>query len=348
LTTFEGGYAPRNYHNDTRYTGQITARTALQFSENNATVSLAQMVGYNNVAALARDAGIKSARGTPAVALGAYDATPLDMAGAYTVFANGGVKIDPWLLASIRSANGDVLNDFPPNSKPILDQRVAYLTLALMQNVINAGTGATVRAAGFTAPAAGKTGTSHDAWFAGFTSNLLCVVWIGNDDYTDLKLEGGKTAGPIWADFMKHAVQLPEYSDTRQFTPPNGVSTVRLDKVTNLVADASCPSDYDAVFLDGTAPTQTCDQSAGDQRNVFQKLFGIDKPTTVAPGTPANGPALPPPQAGAQTAAAPTQPGPAPPPPDQQQKKKRGFFGRLFGGKGDNDNKQQQDSTQPH
>jgi penicillin-binding protein 1B len=348
LTTFEGGYAPRNYHNDTRYTGQITARTALQFSENNATVSLAQMVGYNNVAALARDAGVKSARGTPAVALGAYDATPLDMAGAYTVFANGGVKIDPWLLASIRSANGDVLNDFPPNSKPILDPRVAYLTLSLMQNVINAGTGATVRAAGFTAPAAGKTGTSHDAWFAGFTSNLLCVVWIGNDDYTDLKLEGGKTAGPIWADFMKHAVLLPEYSDTRQFTPPNGVSTVRLDKVTNLIADASCPSDYDAVFLDGTAPTQTCDQSAGDQRNVFQKLFGIDKPTNVAPGTPANGPALPAAPVGTQAAAAPTQPGPAPPPPDQQQKKKRGFFGRLFGGKGDNDNKQQQDATQPH
>jgi penicillin-binding protein 1B len=348
LTTFEGGYAPRNYHNDTRYTGQITARTALQFSENNATVSLAEMVGYNNVAALARDAGVKSARGTPAVALGAYDASPLDMAGAYTVFANGGVKIDPWLLASIRSANGDVLNDFPPNSKPILDPRVAYLTLALMENVINAGTGATVRAAGFTAPAAGKTGTSHDAWFAGFTSNLLCVVWVGNDDYTDLKLEGGKIAGPIWADFMKHAVKLPEYSDTRQFAPPSGVSTVRLDKVTNLIADASCPSDYDAVFLDGTAPTQTCDQSAGDQRNVFQKLFGLEKEPNVAPGAPAGSPALPPAPVGAQAAAAPTQPGPAPPPPDQQQKKKKGFFGRLFGGRGDNDNKQQQDSTQPH
>ena len=117
LTTFEGGYAPRNYHNDTRFTGQITARTALQFSENNAAVSLAQMVGYNNVAALARDAGIKSARGTPSVALGSYGATPLDMAGAYTVFANGGVKIDPWLVASIRTATGDVLSDYPPNSK---------------------------------------------------------------------------------------------------------------------------------------------------------------------------------------------------------------------------------------
>ena len=112
LTTFEGGYAPGNYHNDTRYSGDITARTALQLSENNATVSLAQMVGYNNVAALARDAGIKSARGTPSVALGSYGATPIDMAGAYTTFANGGVRIDPWLVASVRSASGDVLNDY--------------------------------------------------------------------------------------------------------------------------------------------------------------------------------------------------------------------------------------------
>ncbi len=349
LTTFEGGYAPGNYHNDTRYNGDITARTALQFSQNNATVSLAQMVGYANVAALARDAGIKSARGTPSVALGSYGATPLDMAGAYTTFANGGVRIDPWFVASVRSATGDVLNDYPPNSKPILDPRVAYLTLALMENVVNAGTGATIRAHGFTAPAAGKTGTSHDAWFAGFTSNLLCVVWIGNDDYSDIKQEGGKTAAPIWADFMKHAVQLPQYSDTRQFPTPSGVSTVRLDKVTNLLADASCPQDFDAVFLDGTAPTQTCDQSAGDQRNVFQKLFGIGKETTVAPGAPVNGmPGLPAQPTGAQAAAATAQPGPAPPPPDQQQKKKRGFFGRLFG-KGDNDNKQQQaDPSQPH
>ena len=345
LTTFEGGYAPSNFHHDARFTGQITARTALQWSENNATVSLAQMVGYNNVAALARDAGIKSARGTPSVALGSYGSTPLEMAGAYTVFANGGVKIDPWLLASIRSANGDVLNDYPANSRPILDPRVAYLTVALMENVINAGTAARVRSLGFTAPAAGKTGTSHDAWFAGFTSNLLCVVWIGNDDYTDVKLEGGKSASIVWADFMKHAVQLPQYSDTRQFPTPPGVSTVRLDKVTNLLADASCPSDYDAVFLDGTAPTQTCDESAGDQRNVFQKLFGIGKQATVGPGVPPNGtPSLAPLPGGIPASAAPGQVGAVTQPPvEQQQKKKKGFFGRLFGGSKNeaDDNKQQ-------
>ncbi len=343
-TTFEEGYAPANYHNDTRYLGNITARTALQWSENNATISLAQMVGYNNVAALARDAGMKSARGTPSVAIGTYDVTPLDLAGAYTVFANGGVKIDPWLLASVRSATGDVLNDYTPNSKPILDPRVAYLTVSLLENVINAGTGAGARAAGFRAPAAGKTGTERDAWFAGFTSNLLCVVWVGNDDYSDLKLDGARAAVPIWAEFMKRAVQLPEYSDTRDFIPPPGVSIVTLDKVTDLLADATCPTDYEVAFLDGTAPTQTCGQAAGDQRNVFQKLFGIGKETTVAPA-PANGaPALPQPSTGAPAATTGAVAGNNEPPAEQQQKKKKGFFSRLFGGK----DKPQPESEEPH
>ena len=121
------------------------------------------------------------------------------------------------------------------------------------------GTGAGVRNMGFVSPAAGKTGTSHDAWFAGFTSNLLCVVWVGNDDYTDIQLEGAHAAAPIWATFMKEAVQLPEYSDTNDFTPPQGVDIVTLDKNTNLLADAACPDDYTAAFLDGTAPTDTCD-----------------------------------------------------------------------------------------
>ncbi|HEV2276136.1 MAG TPA: transglycosylase domain-containing protein [Acidobacteriaceae bacterium] len=338
LTTFEDGYAPGNFHS-VKYSGEVTARTALQFSLNNATVELAQMVGYNNVAALARDAGIKSARGTPSIALGSYDATPLDMAGAYTVFANGGVKIDPWLLASIRSAGGDVLNDYTPQSKPILDPRVAYLTLSLMENVMNAGTAAGVRARGFTAPAAGKTGTSHDAWFAGFTSNLLCVVWVGNDDYTDLKLEGAHAAGPIWADFMKHAVQLPQYSDTKDFTPPPGISIVRLDKVTNLIANESCPNDYSAAFLDGTAPLDTCDHSNGDQRNIFQKLFGIGKQPTVnnTAVSPAVAPAQPPPQPATPSATAANADASV-----QQPKKKKGFFGKLFGAiKGDDGNKQE-------
>jgi penicillin-binding protein 1B len=140
------------------------------------------------------------------------------------------------------------------------------------------GTGAGVRNMGFISPAAGKTGTSHDAWFAGFTSSLLCIVWVGNDDYTALAhgLEGARVAAPIWADFMKQAVLLPQYSDTNEFTPPDGIQIVKIDKASNLLSDETCPNSYDAAFLDGTAPMVTCDHPA-DRRNILQKIFGLGK-----------------------------------------------------------------------
>jgi penicillin-binding protein 1B len=276
-TTYDVGgqeYTPHNYEGV--YHDQVTARYALQQSLNNATIGLAGMVGFDQVAALARDAGIRSARGTPAVAIGSYDATPLEMAGAYTVFANNGLHLDPWMLASVRTPTGDIITDYTPTSRQVLDARVAYLTTSLMENVINHGTGAGVRSLGFTAPAAGKTGTSHDAWFAGFTSNLLCIVWVGNDDYSNLNLEGAHAAAPIWAEFMKKAVLLPQYSDTNEFTPPDGVQIVKIDKESNLLSDETCPDSYDAAFLDGTAPTATCDHPA-DHRNLLQKIFGVGK-----------------------------------------------------------------------
>src|ERR1035441_10374624 len=106
-----------------------------------------------------------------------------------------GIHLDPWMLASVRTSTGDVITDYSPDSRQILDPRVAYLTVSLMENVLHSdvtgsGTGAGVRNMGFTAPAASKTGTSHDAWFAGFTPNLPCTVWVGNDDYTDVNIEG--------------------------------------------------------------------------------------------------------------------------------------------------------------
>jgi penicillin-binding protein 1B len=288
-TTYdEGGpneYTPHNFVNE--YYGQMTARYALMRSDNVATIALASMVGFDRVAALARSAGVKSARGTPSMAIGSYDATPLDMAGAYTIYANGGVHLDPWMLASVRTPTGDVIQDFTPTSQQVLDPRVAYLTTNMMEAVMNGGTAAGVRGMGFTAPAAGKTGTDHDAWFAGFTSNLLCIVWVGNDDYTALdpenrgRVQGAYAAAPIWASFMKQAVQLPQYSDTDEFKAPDGVELVTLDKTSNLLADGSCPDDYTAAFLDGTAPTDTCDHKGlggEDHRNIFQKIFGLGKP----------------------------------------------------------------------
>jgi penicillin-binding protein 1B len=277
-TTYDVGgqeYTPRNYEGV--YHDQVTARYALQKSLNNATIGLAGMVGFDRVAALGREAGVKSARGTPSVAIGSYDATPLDMAGAYTVFANGGLHLDPWMLASVRTPTGDIISDYTPTSKQVLDPRVAYLTTNMLENVINHGTGAGTRARGFTAPAAGKTGTDHDAWFAGYTTNLLCIVWVGNDDYTDIKIEGADAAAPIWAEFMKKAVELPQYSDTHEFLVPDGVQIVSIDKASNLLSDETCPDSVDVAFLDGTAPTATCDHPE-DRRNLLQKIFGLSKP----------------------------------------------------------------------
>lgn len=344
--TFDNGqqsYSPHNFENE--YFGDVPAVEALYRSLNNATIELAEMVGYDNVANLAKAAGIKSVEATPAMAIGTYDATPLQMAGAYTVFANGGVKIDPWMLASVRSPNGDVIADYTPTTSPILDPRAAFLTVSMMEQVLNNrhGTGANVRGMGFEAPAAGKTGTSHDAWFAGFTSNLLCVVWVGNDDYSELDIEGDRAAGPIWGDFMKAAVLLPQYSDTKPFVPPPGVLQVQLDDTTNLLADASCPQSWTATFLDGTQPTETCDHM-GDQRNIFQKIFGLGQRTVNPP---------PPPNVAQPLKAAPTRVSPAQPAqaqnqngqqPPEQKKKKKGFWSRLFGHK---DNDKPQDDQNP-
>lgn len=207
-------YTPGNFVRG-EYPGMVTADTALTHSLNIATIALAQMVGFGNVAALARSAGLTSVEGTPSAAIGTYGATPLQLAGSYTVFANNGVHLTPWMLASVRNANGDIVSDFAPDARQVLDPRVAFLTQSLMEDVMNHGTGASARAHGFTAPAAGKTGTEHDAWFAGYTSNLLCVVWVGNDDYTDIKIQGADAAAPIWAEFMNRAIKLPQYSDVK-------------------------------------------------------------------------------------------------------------------------------------
>ncbi len=338
--SFDNGqtYSPHDFDNE--YYGDVPAVEALYRSLNNATIQLAEMVGYENVANLAKAAGITSVQPTPAMAIGSYDATPMQMAGAYTVFANGGVKLDPWMLASVRSTNGDVIADYAPKATPVLDPRAAFLTVGLMEQVLNNrhGTGANVRGMGFEAPAAGKTGTSHDAWFAGFTSNLLCVVWVGNDDYSDLsrtmgaEAEGDRAAGPIWGGFMKAAVQLPQYSDTKPFVPPPGVLQVQLDNNTNLLADSACPDDWTATFLDGTQPTDTCDHSMGDQRNIFQKIFGFGQrqvnppppPSVAQPQKPTPRQVVP-----AQPAQAQNQNGQQAP---EKKKKKRGFWSRLFGG----------------
>ena len=156
---------------------------------------------------------------------------------------------------------GDVVSELRHRQKQVLDPRVAYIMTNMMEGVMNFGT-ALPRCvnAGFTGPGAGKTGSSHDGWFAGYTSNLLCIVWVGYDDYSDLRLSGAQTAAPIWAEFMKKAVTLPQYSDVKPFSQPEGVVDVQLDKVTNRLATPSCPETYTIAFVAGTEPRDTCDK----------------------------------------------------------------------------------------
>ncbi|HEX3319366.1 MAG TPA: PBP1A family penicillin-binding protein [Terriglobales bacterium] len=301
-------YEPRNYKEE--YHGDVTLRYALALSLNNATVKLAEEVGYDKVADLARSAGIASVKATPAMALGAYDATPLDMAGAYTVFANAGTRLTPIMVSSVRNSKGDVVMDFKSDQKTILDPRISYLMTNMMEGVLNFGTAFPVRARGFNAPAAGKTGSSHDGWFAGYTSNLLCIVWVGYDDYSDIRLSGAQTALPIWAEFMKKAVTLPQYSDVDPFSQPSGVVDVQLDKATNRLATPSCPETYVSAFVAGTEPHDTCDQATGI-KGFFSHIFGSNSESVTPPD-------------GNQAANAGVQPGQ-----DPSQHKKKGFFGKI-------------------
>jgi penicillin-binding protein 1B len=258
-------YEPGNFGD--RFMGTVSLKTAMAHSLNVATVSLAEKVGYGKVVQVARRAGLNGKiQATPAVALGAYEATPLEMAGAYTVFANNGEFVKPTFLHDVRSTNGRVVIQGSPGRHRALDPRVAFLMRDMLQEVVRSGTAAGVRGQGFKAPAAGKTGTSRDGWFAGFTSDLLCVVWVGFDDNRELKLEGAKSALPVWTEFMKSAVAIRNVAHDFG-PPPNGVVRVAIDPDSGLRGGPDCPG-VAQYFIAGTAPDAVCEGPPPDLLNV--------------------------------------------------------------------------------
>ena len=291
-------YTPNNYGE--RFMGKVTVRQALTNSLNVATVKVAEMVGYGRVVQIARQMGLSSnIRPTPAVALGAYEMTPVEVAGAYTAFATVGTRAEPQFVKSVISAGGNSLEKYSPVNKLVLDPRVAFLVDSVLKDVINKGTGAQVRANGFTLPAAGKTGTSRDGWFAGFTSNLVCVIWIGFDDNHDLGLTGGVAVAPIWADFMIRATALPGYRDVKDFDKPEGVDEVEVDADTLELATPNCPTTREEVYVSGSQPTQLCELHGGHGPasaggSFLSHIFGGGAPkqaqpapgTNVSPGQP--------------------------------------------------------------
>ena len=246
--------------------------------------------------------------------------------------------MDPYWLSQVRDRNGATIEQARPKGIPVLDRRIAFLMTDIMQGVINRGTGAGVRARGFTAPAAGKTGTSHDGWFAGYTSNLLTVVWVGYDSNEELRLSGAASALPIWTEFMKRAVTFYPYRQTQAPVPPPGVVQATIDSDTGELATPHCPRTETAYFVAGTQPGEYCHLhylQPGLRSPSVPAIAGVVSPPVQGP---AAAPAVLSPTPGVVTPAAqvsaPAPPAPpvaAAPPPEPPQPRRRGFFGRIVG-----------------
>ena len=252
-------YQPNNYKH--QYRGLVTVRAALQHSLNLPTIRVAEQIGYNRVAALAKRMGLNAnIKGYPSVALGAFEVTPIELAGAYTAFANEGKRIEPHALLRVEAPDGRVLKAYKYEPREVLRPEIAYLMTHLMEGVIDHGTGAGVRSRGFKLPAAGKTGTSRDGWFAGYTKDLLVIAWVGFDDNRDLNLEGARSALPIWTEFMLKAYELHPVRDAARmsFKPPSGIEIVKIDAESLLLATPSCQNTFEEAFVAGTAPATYC------------------------------------------------------------------------------------------
>ncbi|HEU0123902.1 MAG TPA: PBP1A family penicillin-binding protein [Bryobacteraceae bacterium] len=285
---FEGKPYEPNNHGD-HYFGPVTLRTALAKSLNIPAVKLAEAVGYGEVVKVARAAGMNlQIRPTPALALGAYEMTPIEVAGGYTVFANKGMFSKPNWVRSVRDDAGTEIFASKPTRRQALDPRIAYLVTSMMEEVVRSGTGAGVRSRGFALPAAGKTGTSHDGWFAGFTSKLICVVWIGFDDNEELNLEGSQSALPVWTEFMKRAHGHRAYRGAGPFAMPDGVVAVPIDPANGLLASAGMSNAKTEVFVTGTQPTAVSMAGGGTGTQVASWAAPEETPAPNAPATAEN------------------------------------------------------------
>jgi penicillin-binding protein 1B len=260
-TTWEYGgqeWTPENY--EYTYDGPITFRHALAHSRNIAAVKVAENAGYENVADLWKRLGVGNPpKPYPSIALGVFEATPVEIATAYTIFPNMG-RVRPLRHILRVTSGGKDVTKKTPEPRAVARPETTFLVTNMMRSVLNEGTAASARSAGFTLDAAGKTGTTNDlrdAWFAGFTPDLLTVVWVGFDDNEPVGLSGARAALPIWTDFMKRALaghaNLP-------FDEPAGITYVQIDADTGKLAGPACPKVIREAFLPGTEPTAVCEE----------------------------------------------------------------------------------------
>jgi penicillin-binding protein 1A len=297
-----GSWSPVNY--DGKFHGPVSLRTALEDSLNVVAVKLANQVGPDKILYYAQQLGISTLvmQGATndrnlATALGGLTrgVTPLEIASAYGVIANHGVRVEPVAIIKVVDRNGKVLEQHQPREKAVVNERSTYLLTDMMRGVLINGTGA---GANIGRPAAGKTGTTNDykdAWFVGFTPDLVAAVWMGLDNDGNLHgVTGGNLPATIWRDFMTSALaKVP----ARDFTRPSGIVSATIAKDGLLAND---PKDKDAkneIFIDGTQPTKPSNPTAkpgdqqGDSRAGDKTLPPtppkLDKPTSpTSPDTP--------------------------------------------------------------
>ncbi|HEX5708285.1 MAG TPA: PBP1A family penicillin-binding protein [Pyrinomonadaceae bacterium] len=255
---FRSKYRPANYGGG--YTGRdVTLRTGLVRSLNVVTVDVAMRAGLQNVAALAERMGLPKPAPYPALALGTTEATPLEVASVYAAFANGGTLVRPTAVARTEDASdaSDTLEHVSA-ARQVVKPSTAYIITDMLSSVVTEGTGRAARGALGRVAFAGKTGTSRDGWFAGYTPNLVCVVWIGFDDGEQLGLTGADSALPLWVEFMREAVELRPELGGERFARPASVSTVEVDAETGLLAGPGCTHRERVALTPALVPSASC------------------------------------------------------------------------------------------
>ncbi len=259
-------WSPANYGDE--YTGPVTLRRALMISSNAAAVRVSHGVGERRVIAAARSNGISSPlQPVPAIALGAFEVTPLELVSAYAPFANGGRRVTPRLVTEIDAPGGRVLWKSGVQTTPAMDPQIAYEMTSMLEGVVNFGTGRVVRDMGVRGPVAGKTGTTNnnaDVWFVGYTPTLVAGVWFGYDTPTPIghAATGGRLAAPAWASIIRAGWHEP---DSSAWVPPQGMVPAVIDPESGQLAGEWCPQRKTEWFKAGEAPTDTCQMHTGPQ-----------------------------------------------------------------------------------
>src|SRR5437588_7366598 len=251
-------YSPGNMGD--KYSMQpVTLRDAMVHSLNVVTVDVAMEVTIGRVMSLAAKAGLpRVSHAYPAMALGTAEATPLQMASAYSAFAANGTRTTPIAITRVTTGNGTTIAQPTAQKNEVMRPDIAYVMTSFMKDVVNRGTGAPIRARGFKYNVAGKTGTSRDGWFAGYTPDLVCVVWVGFDDGSQLGLTGAASALPIWSAFMNAALTThPEW--VGDWTMPEGIQQADIDPTTGALATAETTTKRPALFINGTTPGENKD-----------------------------------------------------------------------------------------